>query len=75
MPASAISQQRILSRCSNRINRLRWSLPELSTGDVGNDLLSTDYFMGRHFKTGNAKCRYGTMADADIAIGDMAIYH
>lgn len=49
--------------CSNRINRVL-GFTELSTGDVGNDLLSTDYAWAA-LKTGNAKCRYGTMADAD----------
>ncbi|MHB5754838.1 hypothetical protein ACYCAP_18000 [Klebsiella pneumoniae] len=49
--------------CSNRINRVL-GFTELSTGDVGGDLLSTDYAWAA-LKTGNAKCRYGTMADAD----------
>lgn len=54
--------------CSNRINRVL-GFTELSTGDVGGDLLSTDYAWAA-LKTGNAKCRYGTMADADPD-GDM----
>ncbi|WP_323104815.1 hypothetical protein [Klebsiella variicola] len=49
--------------CSNRINRVL-GFTELSTGDVAGDLLSTDYAWAA-LKTGNAKCRYGTMADAD----------
>lgn len=48
--------------CSNRINRTI-EFTDLSTGDVGGDLLSTDYAFAA-LKTGNATCRYGTKADA-----------
>ncbi|HEB4944108.1 TPA: hypothetical protein R0J09_004829 [Klebsiella quasipneumoniae] len=48
--------------CSNRVNRTI-EFTDLSTGDVGGDLLSTDYAFAA-LKTGNATCRYGTLADA-----------
>ncbi|HGE6484103.1 TPA: phage tail protein [Klebsiella variicola] len=48
--------------CSNRVNKVI-EFTDLSTGDVGGDLLSTDYAFAA-LKTGNATCRYGTKADA-----------
>lgn len=47
--------------CSNRINNVL-GFTELSTGEVADNLLSTDYAWAA-LKTGNASCRYGTMSD------------